>query len=165
MEPDDGLNEHKGVYGSVWQWIKQVSLITLAVSIATLPIVSYHFNQMAWLGIFANLIVVPYVGVLVIPLGLFSAVWALLFDLETLPFSVLNQVASDVLVEIVKGSSQIPGAEWHVASPSLFAILVFYGLLLCAVLVTHKPILRWNCVLGVVGDCHVVGLVTTHKFG
>ena len=148
-ESDYWLNEHKGFYYSVWQWINQVSLITLVVTIATLPIVSYHFNQMAWLGIFANLIIVPFVGVLVIPLGLFSAVCVLLFDLKTLPFASLNQVVSDVLVEIAKGLSKLPGAEWHVASPSLFGIIVFYGLLLSAVLVTHKPILRWNCALGV----------------
>lgn len=150
LEPDPWPNERQGFFNSTWQWIKQVSVVTLAVTIATIPIVAYHFNQMGWLGVVANLIVVPFVGVLVIPLGLFSAVWVLLFDSDTLPFASINQVVSDTLVEIVTGLSYLPGAEWHVASPSVFAIVVFYGLLLCALLWRDRQGLRWGCVFGVV---------------
>ena len=41
-------------------WGKQYALMTLAATVGTVPLVAYYFNQVAWLGIFANAVVVPW---------------------------------------------------------------------------------------------------------
>ncbi|GIW53976.1 MAG: hypothetical protein KatS3mg082_0380 [Nitrospiraceae bacterium] len=43
--------------------------ITGAVTLVTLPLVAYYFNQVAWVGLIANLIVVPLAGLALVPSG------------------------------------------------------------------------------------------------
>ena len=143
------LDRSSGVVESIWQRTKQGWWITLAVTLATLPLVAYYFNQIAWLGLLGNLLVVPFVGLLVIPLGLWSVMWVLIAGSETLPLGFLNQAIADFLVQIVTMLAQFPGAEWHVASPSILMILVFYGLLLTIVLSVQVPKIQVSCAIGV----------------
>ncbi|HJU05493.1 MAG TPA: DNA internalization-related competence protein ComEC/Rec2, partial [Nitrospiraceae bacterium] len=109
-----------------WKWLRTYLLISGAVTVMTLPIVAYHFNQIAWLGVLANLVVIPYAGFVVVPLGLGSALWLLISGNETLPAASINQAVSDGLVQVVEVLAKIPGAEWHVASPAVPALVVFY---------------------------------------
>ncbi len=138
-----------GLVEQLWQRIMQAWWITLAVTLATWPLVAYYFNHIAWLGLFSNLIIVPLVGFLMIPLGLLSVVWVLLTGAEMLPLGFLHQAIADFLVKTVSVLAHIPGAEWHVASPSILMIMVYYGLLLVLVLRIHKPTLQVSCGAGV----------------
>jgi competence protein ComEC len=131
-------------------WVKQYLLISCAASLATLPLVAYYFNQVAWLGILANMAVVPFVGLFVVPLGLLSSILILAFDLESLPLASLNQFILDGLSVVVHFIAGVPGAEWHVASPALLAIAVFY-LCLYFVFRNHRPMLRWGNTLVLIG--------------
>jgi len=145
-EDHPGLRDPaRGLVTSVWHRITQAWWMTLAVTLATLPLVAYYFNQIAWLGIISNLVVVPFVGFLIIPLGLVSVVWVLLSGSETLPLGILHQTIADFLVTIVSLFAHIPGAEWHVASPSVLMILLYYGLLFSIVLSVHKTKLQVSC--------------------
>jgi len=137
--------QSSGLVERLWQRTKQAWWMTLAVSLATLPLVAYYFNQIAWLGLISNLVVVPFVGFLVIPLGLVSVVWVLMTGSKTLPLGFLHQAIADSLVKIVSVFAHIPGAEWHVASPSILMILLFYGLLISIVLSTHMTTLQVSC--------------------
>ncbi len=114
-------------------WLGQYFLMTVAATLAALPLVAYYFNQVAWLGLMANLVVVPLVGFIVVPLGLLSAVWVLVMGAESLPLGWLNQMVLEFLVDMVSLLAQIPGGEWHVASPSILGIVVFYVLLVITV--------------------------------
>ncbi len=143
------LDQSRGKVESIWRRTKQAWWVTFAVTLATVPLVAYYFNQIAWLGLFSNLLVVPVVGILVIPLGLLSIGWVLLTGSATLPLGFFNQFILDSLVQIVTVLAKLPGAEWHVASPSILMILVFYGLLLAAVLCTLRPKLQVSCAIGV----------------
>ncbi|MDA1302979.1 MAG: DNA internalization-related competence protein ComEC/Rec2 [Nitrospirae bacterium] len=123
-------------------WLHQYLLISCAATLATLPLVAYYFNQVAWLGVVANMAVVPFVGLFVVPLGLLSSILALVFDLESLPLAWLSQLILDGLSVLVHFIARAPGAEWHVASPAPLAIVGFY-LCLLFVFLHHRPVLRW----------------------
>ena len=133
-----------------WNWIKQASRITFAVTLATLPLVAYYFNQIAWLGLLANLVVVPFVGFIVVPLGLIAAIVVLISGVEWLPLAHLNQMTLDVLSQVVTILATIPGAEWHVASPSLFSIGLFFIFLAIVGWGIWSVHARWTCAIGVV---------------
>lgn len=115
-------------------WGKQYALMTLAATVGTVPLVAYYFNQVAWLGLFANAVVVPLVGLLVVPLGLGASMIVLLGGLEHLPFGWVHQGVLDGLTSAVGMLATIPGAEWHVASPSILAMAGFYLCLMIALL-------------------------------
>ena len=124
---------------------KMAWLMTLAVSLITLPLVAFYFHQIPWLGLVTNMVIVPLVGIVVIPVGLIAAVGVLLGGLETLPLGLLNQWLFDLFAQIVVGLSHVPGAEWHVASPHIVSILVFWCVLAGFVLLRDQPIARWSC--------------------
>ena len=123
------------------RWGTQYARMTLAATAGTLPLVAYYFNQVAWLGVFANMVVVPLVGLLVVPLGLGASALVLVGGLDQLPFGWLHQGIIDGLTDAVGMMATIPGAKWHVASPSILAMAGFYLCLMVA-LFSQKIILR-----------------------
>jgi competence protein ComEC len=131
------------------QWLMNTWWISLAVTLATVPIVAYHFNQIAWMGLLANFFVVPYVGFVVVPLGLVSAVVVLMTGADVLPLSGLNQTALEGLAGIVQVFANLPGVEWHVASPAIVTMLVYYGILVAGLMNVNRVRLRWSCALAV----------------
>lgn len=133
----------------LWTWLRLYGWITGGVTLATIPFVAHYFNQIAWLGLVANLLVVPLAGIVLVPLGLGSALWVLLTGRESLPVGMFNQTLLDLLVGLVRLLARVPGAEWHVASPALLAIGVFYAMLVVAVRSEQARWLRRTCLVGV----------------
>ena len=129
----------------LWRNSKLAWLMTLAVSLTTLPLVAYYFHQIPWLGLMANMVIVPVVGLFVIPIGLLAAVGVLVSGTETLPFGGVIQWLFDVFAQIVVAVSTVPGAEWHVASPTVSSIMVFWSILVALLLLRHRPVVRWSC--------------------
>ncbi|MDQ6734881.1 MAG: DNA internalization-related competence protein ComEC/Rec2, partial [Nitrospirota bacterium] len=114
-------------------WLQSYCWMTGGVTLATLPVVAYYFNQIPWVGLIGNLIVVPIAGFVLVPVGLASAIWYLIAGGATLPVSHINQTIGDALFRIVETLAYIPHAEWHVASPSLPAVVAFYLFLAMAI--------------------------------
>jgi predicted membrane metal-binding protein len=84
--------------------------------VATGPIVVHYFNQFSLAGIISNIFVVPFAGMIVVPLGLFSGILSLF--LGYLPLAGLNQVAADWFVKTVTFFSRMPIAEFRLPSPA-----------------------------------------------
>jgi len=129
--------------------------ISLATSLATGPIVAHYFNQVSFAGIISNMIVVPFAGMVVVPLGLFSGIVSLFTNV--LPFSVLNQFLSSLFVEAVAFFSRFPFAEFHPPAPGLPWLLSSVSFLFLAAgyarsrlvarfnpLASSQRVSRWN---------------------
>ncbi|MFM8552611.1 MAG: DNA internalization-related competence protein ComEC/Rec2, partial [Nitrospiraceae bacterium] len=132
-EGREGLSPAPHIRKRVGTWLATYAGITGGITLATLPLVAYHFNQVTWLGLAANLVVVPLAGLLLVPLGLGSALWVAATGQATLPLASLNQFGYQCLSDLVQVMARLPGAEWHVASPTIASIVLFYGLLLAAI--------------------------------
>lgn len=130
----------KAFTDKVKHWGTQYALMTLAATAGTVPLVAYYFNQVAWLGLFANAVVVPLVGMLVVPLGLGASMIVLLGGLEYLPFGWVHQEIMDGLASAVGMLARVPGAEWHVASPSILSMTGFYLCLMIALLSRKRTV-------------------------
>jgi competence protein ComEC len=115
-------------------WLRSYGLMTGGVTVATVPVVAYYFNQIAWVGFLGNLVVVPIAGFVLVPVGLASGIWHVMTGSGTFPASQLNQFIGEALFRIVEMLAGIPHAEWHVASPSLPTMAVFYLCLAMAIL-------------------------------
>lgn len=129
---DEGEKSLQAAVVKLKDWGRQYAMMTLAATVGTVPLVAYHFNQVAWLGLFANAVVVPFVGMLVVPLGLGASMIVLLGGLESLPFGWVHQELMDGLTSVIGALAMIPGAEWHVASPSILSMAGFYPCLIIA---------------------------------
>ena len=124
-------------------WLGQYLRMGVAVTLATLPLVAYYFNHIAWIGLLTNLLVVPFVGIIAVPIGLLSAVGVLFTGWDVLPLRALNQRVFEGLAQLVSFLSHIPGVEWHVASPTLFSIALFYLIVLVVAWRWNKGHAQW----------------------
>lgn len=104
-------------------------LLALTTTVWTAPLVAYHFHQVAWVGLFANLVIIPMAGLLIVPLGLISSVLVLIFDLNDLPLAWFNQHGLAIFDGLVQKFSELPAAEFHLPAPLIVFILSFYLLL------------------------------------
>jgi competence protein ComEC len=130
-------------------WLRQYGWVTAGVTLATLPLVAYHFNQIAWLGLIGNLLVVPLAGMVLVPLSLGSAVWMLVTGDTSLPGGSVLQALFTWMLTSMQWLALTPGAEWHVASPGILAMLAFYLLLYLAIKTGVGRLIRSGCAIGV----------------
>lgn len=137
-------------YGRVFQRAKNLIAMSAVVTVATVPLVAFYFNQLPWLGVLTNVVAIPVMGTILVPLGLVSAFWQIMTGGDSLVFSGKLQWVMGYFVQGLTAMSFTPGGEWHVAAPSLLAIVVFYG---CAATFGSdalKSQVRWWPIVGVV---------------
>jgi competence protein ComEC len=151
-ELDPPPRQQGGVLGWMRTGAVEVLLISLVVTVATAPLVAVHFNQVAWVGTLSNLLVVPFVGFLVVPLGLLACLATLLTGSDDLVGGPLLKAVIEALVWIVKAWAAVPGAELRVASPPIWQVLAFYLLLGVAWV-------RWRRWAGRLGAALALGLL------
>jgi competence protein ComEC len=123
------MPSRSGLLDRAWKGAAEVLLVSVAVTVAAAPLVAAHFNQLAWVGSFSNLLVVPLVGFLIVPLGLAACLATMLSGADGLVGTPLIQAALKALLWIVNTFAALPGAELRVASPPMWQILAFYLLL------------------------------------
>ena len=100
---------------------------SLVAGLATAPFAALHFNRVGQLGVLANLLAVPMMGMLVMPLLLVALLlWPMGLGLEVAPLWLAGQGIGWILwvAEWVAG---LPGALGHVAAPGP-AVLPLLGL-------------------------------------
>jgi competence protein ComEC len=102
-------------------------IVSLATSLATGPLAAYYFNQISFVGIFANMVVVPFAGMIVVPLGLASGILSLFTP--RLILAGANQFMADAFVHLVTFFSRIPFADFHPPAPGI-PWLICYALFL-----------------------------------
>ncbi|HET6370820.1 MAG TPA: DNA internalization-related competence protein ComEC/Rec2 [Nitrospiria bacterium] len=102
------------------------ALVTLGVTLVTAPLTLYHFHQVSWVGIFANWVVVPIAGFLIVPLGLLTSFITLLWHSPILPLAGIQTVVCKLFLWIVSVFANLPGSEVHFPSPPPVLVFVLY---------------------------------------
>ena len=101
-------------------------LVSVFAILGTLPLVMFYFNQVSLVGVLANLIIVPIIGFIAVPLGLLAVFIA--------PLSIVAATwainASAVVliqgIQVVKFFSDLPYAALKTITPSLLEIICYY---------------------------------------
>lgn len=108
-----------------------IALTTLVASLAVAPFAAYHFHKLAQYGLIANLIAMPVVGLLVMPMALL-ALLAMPLGLEAVPLGLMA-AGIDALVAAAEMVSGWRGAVVHVAAMPLISLVLMSlgGLWLC----------------------------------
>jgi competence protein ComEC len=104
-----------------WQGIKALPALGITAQIGVaLPLAAWY-NEISLLGIFVNLLVIPYVAVLML---------AYLLALVLCPLGIIGQIAgtvagwlTDVLLGTVRLAADVPGMSVRIPSPTLPIIL------------------------------------------
>jgi competence protein ComEC len=115
--------------GLFWRRVKQTWHIALAALAGTAPLVAYHFNLITPVGLVSNLVIVPLVSLILVPLSLLS-VLGMAFSLVVGVKLVQAAAAmAQGLIALVDFFSRIPFGHFMVPPPALWQLsLIFVGL-------------------------------------
>ena len=144
------------------KWLAGGALVSVLAVAGTMPVVLYYFNQTSLVGVAANLVLIPLVGFVAVPMGLVCAVTS--FFLE--PVAILGfQMASAIVhvaLMVIDGFAALPFAALLTVSPSVLEIGIYYTAGWALLNWRRIPIASWvlPIVIGVaVGD----GLYWTYQ--
>ncbi len=116
------------VLGRAGKGLVLLVIISLSTAIATGPLVARYFNQVSFAGLFANILVVPFAGMLVVPAGLLCGILSLF--LGHLPLAGLNQLVANLFLASVSFFAGLPFSQFSPPSPGiiwLFCYTLFVG--------------------------------------
>jgi competence protein ComEC len=102
-------------------------VISCGATLVTGPLVAMYFNQLSLAGVIANMVVVPFAGAVVVPLGLLCGILSLLTG--HLPLATINQFSADMFVSLVSFFSRIPFSSIHLPSPGALPAAGYFVLL------------------------------------
>ncbi len=137
-------------------------LISVIAALGTAPIVAYYFYRLSFAGFLSNVIVIPLMGLLILPLGLVSVV--------LMPFSLTladiflqaGSLALTAMVKVIEFFAAWPIASVWVARPYVLEIILFYaGVLLMAMASRHR-VFKW-CGLACLSIIFIVGVTSAYQ--
>jgi competence protein ComEC len=113
--------------------------LTLAATVGTAPLVAYHFHYLSVISPFANLLVAPLIGFVVIPLALVSSFSYLFTGLYL--FAPVVSAATSFSLWLVRGMARIPHADVAIPAFPLALVFIFYAVFLIYLAAGRKRVL------------------------
>lgn len=103
--------------------------VSLAAQLGTLPFTLIYFNKLSIVSLFANLLVIPLIG-LIISLGILSLIVGSFWTWAALVFSSANMLTADVLFYIVKIFGELKFSYLFIREFSILDAVIYYVLFL-----------------------------------
>jgi competence protein ComEC len=112
----------------ILKWVWQLFAVSLAAQIGTLPFTAFYFGKVSIVSLFANLIVVPLVG-LIVTIGLSGALLGIFSMWFASCFNEVNDILTIFTLNFVKWAEQVPYAIVNTATFGLRETIVYAALI------------------------------------
>jgi len=124
--PAPEITGQKTILNGLYSYFTGLIAVCIAATLFLLPIVLIFFHRIPIVSIPANLMVVPILGLWVIPLGLLSTI--------TLPFSIcvadvflqMGMWGLNIMMDILRFWSDVPWCSFWMVTPNVFEMILFY---------------------------------------
>ncbi len=126
---------------------KDFTLVTVAASLATVPIMAVYFHRVSAVGFIANLIIVPIATFIVVPLGLLSVLAYPISSELSLWLMQLADLVIGLLVWLASFFTQTGWAFSWVRTPGLLEVIAYYLALAALPLLVLRRSRRRACKL------------------
>lgn len=116
----------------VWKSLRTVLVflaVTLSAVIGTLPLIVFYFNRLSLVVLLSNLLVVPILGILAIPVCLFIIVAAPLWETAAVFFIKIAAVLVEISLRLIDDLAALPYASITVPTPTLPEMAAYYGII------------------------------------
>ena len=137
------------------RWLLNSLMISLAATLATLPLLAHHFHRASLIGILANLPIVPLSG-LITALGLIFAFLSLFLFSGLHWLAQLLQILIALMARLAHFFSLLPGASLLIYGPSMAMIVLYYGFLISACQWAKG---RWTKISAIICLCLLLSLI------
>jgi competence protein ComEC len=107
-------------------------LASLAATLGTLPLIVFYFNRIPLVGLAANMICVPILGVLAIPVSLAIVIAAPISPVLAGPVVSLTEILVKISLFFVDRFAALPWASIIVSTPTIPEVAAWYLLLVWA---------------------------------
>jgi len=135
------------------------SLLSSAAAIlGTAPLVAMTFHYFSFSGFFTNIIMIPVVTFLIVPLSLLAAGVLFISPALSAPLFSAAGFLTDICLNCTAVWSQIPGGDFKLSTPRLWEIAVFYLLVASFSYCARKQLLRYFVIAAAVFACIEAGL-------
>lgn len=91
--------------------------VTLVAQAISLPLVLHYFHMLSWSSVPANLIIVPFIGGVILPLGLAALALSFVWMPAGEGLATLVTMLNDVLLAAVDGLNRLDPFGWVTISP------------------------------------------------
>ncbi len=107
-----------------------ISIVVSFVAIlGTAPILAYHFNHISIIGIVANVLVIPLIGFLALPLGLLSSLMIPISKVLAIGLINVGELVLGLALHIIGFLSALPWGSFRISTPTTLEITLFYTLI------------------------------------
>ncbi len=117
-----GPRHAAGFRARLFQFIK-VSLLAI---LGTLPLVMLYFNQVSFIGVLTNLIFIPLIGFVIVPIGLMTAAFMPLSDPLAAGTAHIAVFLMDGALHLIRFFADLPIAAAKTVTPSRMEIVIYY---------------------------------------
>lgn len=126
----DMTQEKKRFFNRLFVYFAGIFAVSLSATVFLIPLTSFYFHRVSLVAVPANITIVPFLGIWIIPLGILAALIFPLFP-QTAHFILqLGAWGLDAMTEITRFWSGFSWSSLWVATPNALEILMFYVLIL-----------------------------------
>ena len=108
------------------QYIVGLIAVSISAIIATLPLAAKYFNEVSVMGIFTNIVVIPYVAFIIFPMAFIAMVFSLINPFFAHYIWVLVNYVTEPFLKFIQLLSQHSERFIFNLSPTNFEIFVYY---------------------------------------
>jgi competence protein ComEC len=120
----------RGLTFRISRYFLGLIVVSFSAVIFLLPITTYYFHRIPIVSILSNIMVIPILGLWVLPLGLLSTLM-LPFSAQGASFLLyLGTWGLQGMMEIIEFWAALPWASFWVITPNLFEMTLFYSMIL-----------------------------------
>jgi competence protein ComEC len=120
-----------------------VSLIaSCAAIVATSPIVAFHFHRISTMGLVSNAIIIPIIGLGVLPLGLLSLPLIPVFPSGGVLLAQAAAALAQVGIRAMEFIASLPFAARYLPGPTTLEMLIFYAFITSLLWLRRPPFRR-----------------------
>lgn len=118
------------------KFFTDILAVTLAATIATLPLLVFHFGSLSTVSLVANLVIVP-----IVPIAMFMGLVGLLLSVLghfAQPLAFIAWLPAHLIVELIKFFGNLPGASLEVPPIPPYLPVVCYLVIAAGAYVLHS---------------------------
>jgi len=112
-------------------------ITTVSATLGTLPILAFYFNRLSFIVLPANIVLVPILGLMALPLSMMVIAVSTLSDFLAGVLISCSAWLVKISLYLVDFFASLPNAAFYVCTPYLWQIAAFYLLLICSVSLSH----------------------------
>lgn len=110
-------------------WLGSSLSVTIIAQLVSFPLTIYYFNQFSLLSVAANLLLVPFITFLVLPLGALALMLGRVWNAAALFMARLAELLNNATFAVVEWVNSFTAGVLIWTSPSILWICLYYGLL------------------------------------